>query len=169
MDTSGKRFIIAILAVSAVFFVVAFVALTNRQKQSSGTPVGKTEKEQITETAQLLAIDSNDPTHINNIGYIQYGLERYFSDKRMYPTNLKDLVPLYIGGLPVYSSEQNYLYAYSPKEKPVAYHLGTPLGGHNQKDEAALAGDADFDSKKTGYTNGFDGKDPVYDVREKKQ
>ena len=122
------------------------------------------ERDAVTETERLLATDPADPSHVNNLKYIQAGLEKYFSDNRAYPADLRTLVPKYLRVLPAYSSRQDYLYAYSPKGKPTLYHLGALLGGRNEISPRTLAGDADFNSEKAGYTGGFNGADPVYDI-----
>lgn len=59
-------------------------------------------------------------------------------------------------------TNKDYLYASYPSDKPTAYHLGAVL---ENKRATMLRSDSDFNSKAAGYVNGFDGKDPVYDIR----
>ena len=67
--------------------------------------------------------------------------------------------------MPKYSSSKDYFYAYYPEAKPTAYHLGALLGGRNQASTKAFAEDADLNSEKVGYKNGFNGADPIYDLK----
>lgn len=118
----------------------------------------------LTETQKLLEMDVTDPTHVNNLNYIQNGLVLYFNDKGEFPKKLEELVPLYLRGLPKYSSEIGYFYAYYPADKPTNFHLGALLGGRDPGDVLAFANDADYDSAKAGNVGGFTGVDPMYDL-----
>lgn len=166
MEISKRKQIVGI----AVFVLVAIglgtlLSATLFKKKTPPPVQQSTEKEQQITTAKLLATDPSDPSHINNLKYIQEGLEKYYNDKRMYPANLEELKPTYVRVLPKYSSSRDYFYAYYPKDKPTAYHLGTLLGGRNQTSPKAFAEDADLNSEKAGYTNGFNGADPIYDLK----
>src|SRR3989344_7203726 len=150
-----------------VFLLIALVIIvgtSTRQKQKqpavpSVQMQAEIHQKELAETKRLLAMDVSDPSHVNNIKYIQAGLERYYADKQLYPKKLDDLKPRYRRVVPKYSSEKDYFYAYYPKDKPKSYHLGTPLGGRNPSDVKVFAEDADFDSAKAGYVGGFSGTD----------
>lgn len=161
-----KRNQIVTIAVAFCLVVVIIIAGSAiiRRKGGKRQAPASTEKQQQEATAKLLASDPSDPAHVNNIKYIVDGLEKYYKDKKMYPKKLEDLVPLYIKILPKYSSQKDYFYAYYPKDKPMAYHIGTLLGGRNQASPKAFAEDADLNSEKAGYDGGFNGMDPVYDL-----
>ena len=166
MEDSQKKQIIGIAVFVVVIIGLGFLlSVIFKQK---GTPQPQqqqmTEKDQQIATAKLLATDPSDPSHINNLKYIKEGLEKYYHDKKMYPKELNDLVPLYVRIVPKYSSSKDYFYAYYPKDKPRAYHLGALLGGRNQASSKAFAEDADLNSEKAGYVNGFAGADPIYDL-----
>ncbi|MBI5912844.1 hypothetical protein HY839_00155 [Candidatus Azambacteria bacterium] len=167
MENSQKKQIIGI----AIFVVVIIglgllLAVIFKQKKAPQPQQRQTtEKSQQETTAKLLATDPSDPSHINNLKYIQEGLEKYYNDKKTYPKKLDELVPNYARILPKYSSSKDYFYAYYPKDKPTAYHIGTLLGGRNQASPKAFAEDADLNSEKAGYVGGFNGADPVYDLK----
>ncbi|OGD23856.1 hypothetical protein A2Z10_02645 [Candidatus Azambacteria bacterium RBG_16_47_10] len=165
MDTVKRNHIITIAII--FFIVVAAVAIgsaiVKRKAAKQRVPMTVEQQQQET-TAKLLATDPSDPSHVNNIKYIIGGLEKYYNDKKMYPAKLDDLVPKYLNIVPKYSSQKDYFYAYYPESKPTAYHIGTLLGGRNQSSPKAFAEDADLDSSKNGYVNGFNGMDPVYDL-----
>ncbi|MCR4322669.1 MAG: hypothetical protein NUV61_01110 [Candidatus Azambacteria bacterium] len=167
MEHLHKKQIIGIIVfgvvVIALGFLVSAILKQRKAEQPSGQPA--TEQEQQTATAKLLATDPADPSHINNIKYIREGLEKYYNDKKMYPKNLDELVPTYARILPKYSSSRDYFYAYYPEAKPTAYHIGTLLGGRNQASPQAFATDADLNSEKAGYIGGFNGADPIYDIK----
>ena len=167
MDISKKKQIIGIAVFVLVIIGLLFLVSTVL-KQKVSQPAQQqqaTEKDQQVATTKLLATDPSDPSHINNIKYIKDGLEKYYNDKRMYPKGLQELVPVYLRIVPKYSSSRDYFYAYYPKDKPTAYHLGTLLGGRNQASPEAFASDADLNSEKAGYINGFVGADPIYDLK----
>lgn len=148
-------------------FVVAISVRTPAQPVQKQTPQQIQEvihQKEVILTKQLLAMDISDPSHVVNIKFIQAGLERYFNDNRTYPKKLDDMRPQYLRIIPQYATGQDYLYAYYPKDKPTAYHLGVRLGGRNPSDAKTLSEDADFNSLKTGHVKGFDGTDPVYDL-----
>lgn len=165
MDTTKRNQIILIGAIFlAIVAVIAIVSAVIRQKGATQQAPITVEQQQQMETKKLLATDPADPSHITNITYIIGGLEKYYNDKKTYPTKLDELVPVYINILPKYSSQRDYFYAYYPESKPTAYHIGTLLGGRNQVSPKAFAEDADLNSEKEGYVNGFNGMDPVYDL-----
>lgn len=166
MNISPKQLIIIGVVCILLMAVVAtiFVANNNRaseQQATSSSVKTATLKEHM---ARYLAADPVDLSHIGNIKSIQGALRKYFDNKQVYPKKLSELAPAYLYIVSKYSSSQDYFYAYFPADKPTAYHLGAPLGGNNPADGPVLSQDADFNSKKAGYVNGFDGTDPVYDL-----
>lgn len=166
MEMSKRKQIVGIAVFVLVVIALGFL-LSAVLKQKTPPPAEQqtTEKEQQITTAKLLATDPSDPSHINNIKYIQEGLEKYYNDKQMYPKSLEELKPTYVRILPKYSSSKDYFYAYYPKDKPTTYHLGALLGGRNQVSPKAFAEDTDLNSEKAGYVNGFAGADPIYDLK----
>lgn len=168
MENSQKKQVIGIAIFGIV--VIGFGLILGTAMRQKKTPQSfeqqraATEKIQHEATAKLLATDPSDPAHVNNIKYIADGLEKYYKDKHAYPKKLDELVPLYLRVLPKYSSQKDYFYAYYPNNKPTAYHIGTLLGGRNQASPKAFAEDADLNSEKVGYVNGFAGADPIYDL-----
>lgn len=165
METAKRN---QIITIAAVFFITAAVigigsAVVRWKGSKQPTPMTKEQQEQET-TKKLLATDPADPSHVSNIKYIVTGLEKYYNTNRMYPKTLGELMPTYIAVIPKYSSQKDYFYAYYPAEKPTAYHIGTLLGGRNEMSPKAFAEDADLNSEKEGYVNGFNGMDPVYDL-----
>lgn len=167
-----KRIILIVGGVIAFVALILIVAVSVRrtpaqpeQKQTPQQIQEAIHQKEVVLTKQLLAMDVSDPSHVGNIKFIQAGLERYFNDHRTYPKKLEDMRPQYLRIIPQYSTGKDYLYAYYPKDKPTKYHLGTKLGGRNPSDAKTLSEDADFNSlKAAGYTGGFDGTDPVYDL-----
>jgi len=154
---------IAILVVGG-FVIALFVKLGGLTSQEQQVPAQQIEKSDKTKTEKLLATDSSDPSHINNVRSIQAALEKYYNDYKKYPIDLNELAPLYIRRLPTYANNVNYFYAYWPNANPQAYHLGTLLGGRNELSPATLNQDADLNSEASGYTHGFNGSDPVFDL-----
>ncbi|MEK7520146.1 MAG: hypothetical protein AAB581_02830 [Patescibacteria group bacterium] len=160
-----------VFVVAAVIIIgVVFAFLSRSPVPRIETPLEQTQREaeQKTATEKLLETDPVDPQHITNIKYIQMALGKYYNDHQTYPKKLGELTPMYARVLPKYSingtTSSDFFYAYYPKEKPTAYHLGVLLGGRNPQDPAAFAGDADLNSEKVGYASGFNGFDPVYDI-----
>lgn len=167
LSESNKQTIAVAGFVVLVFSITAGIIIYNGKNLSQEVDQKKPESP-VANREALLATDPTDPLHINNLKYIQGGLEKYYNEKRAYPKTLAELKPLYLRLIPRYSSEKDYLYAYYPAEKPNAYHLGTPLGGRNTISPETLKGDADFNSEKAKYVGGFNGADPVYDIANKK-
>lgn len=166
-----KQLAVILGGIALLFFVIVIIAGMRVKPQEQLQQTQNTRKiqeqiheKQVAETKRLLAMDVSDPSHVTNIKYIQSGLEKYFGDYRYYPKKMEEMVPQYLRILPLYGTGKSYYYAYYPKDKPTAYHLGSPLGGRNPSDVKTFSEDADFVSKKAGYIGGFDGKDPVYDL-----
>ena len=164
-----KHIVMIVAGIIMIIIIIAIIASAPaqqiEQKQTPQQVQAEIHEKQIVETKRLLAMDVSDPSHVVNIKFIQAGLERYFSDNRTYPKKLNDMRPQYLRIIPQYATGKDYFYAYYPKDKPTAYHLGTQLGGRNPSDPKILSEDADFNSlKATGYTGGFNGADPVYDL-----
>lgn len=163
-----KHIVMIITAFILIAIIVAIII--NAPKQKVQDPVAEQIQQQIIHekevaiTKQLIAMDVSDPSHVINIKFIQTGLEKYFNDYGYYPKKLEDMIPLHLRVVPQFSTGENYLYAYYPKDKPTKYHLGARLGGHNPADEKSFSEDADLNSKKANYVGGFDGTDPVYDL-----
>lgn len=85
---------------------------------------------------------------------ILFELEIYYDFNEVYPQSLNNLQSL--------SPEIDtslFLYAVNPTKSD--YHLGVEF---SHSDEFSLTTDADFNSEKIGWTNGFNGKDPIYDL-----
>lgn len=105
---------------------------------------------------------ARDMRRINEIEYLQSNLDLYFWENNSYPTSLLELRNLAKKDIPKDpKTKKDYLYAYYPSENPTAYHLGAVL---ELKKATILKNDSDFNSESAGYVNGFDGKDPVYDL-----
>lgn len=165
MDTTKRN---QIITIGVIFLIVALaIAIGSaivKRKGATQQPPMTVEQQQQETTKKLLATDPADPSHVTNIKYIITGLEKYYNDKKTYPKKLDELVPTYLNIMPKYSSQKDYFYAYYPEAKPTAYHIGTVLGGRNEMSPKAFAEDADLNSEKAGYVNGFNGMDPVYDL-----
>ena len=76
-----------------------------------------------------------------------------------FPTKLIDLYPGIFTNKDLLQKEDVF-YAYYPAANPLNYHLGIAISNTAQE----LNEDKDFNSKSNGYINGFDGKDPIYDL-----
>lgn len=102
-------------------------------------------------------------TRKSDLTYIRHQIEYYHDDNDYYPISLSELEkfiePKELPKDP--KTGEDYLYAYYPAENPTAYHLGVIL---EIKDDTDLNDDADFNSKAAGYVNGFDGRDPMFDI-----
>ncbi len=130
-----------------------------------------------------------DEARINDLQYLETHLDKYYSQYNFFPTSLTELSKLesflgekkYLKFSPEKTLEvlimdpktkKEYLYAFYPPENPTSYHLGAilELAGEDTiiVEGASLKNDADFNSATAGYVNGFDGKDPVYDLHIKK-
>jgi len=170
--------IISILAAIAIIGLI-FYAGQKFQKREQEQSIQKEQGETSPKPRkinELLAQDHTAPFHVDNVNLIKSALEKYYNNNKAYPTKLEELAPLYIKVLPKYSTSRNYFYAFYPAEKPQSYHVGTLLEPcHTEKDYAGIRNcnpasidlwksDADFDSSKAGYTEGFNGMDPVFDL-----
>jgi len=173
MNFSANKTIIIAIAVCVVVIGIGAAVLyggnkgsgTGTQLGAGVTPTTPLDSKTLTEArAQYLETDPVDITHINNIKSLQTALEKYYANKLVYPTKLSQLAPSFMYLVPKYSSNEDYLYAYYPADKPTKYHLGAKLGGKNPADTRIFSQDADFNSNQAGYVNGFDGADPVYDL-----
>lgn len=156
--------IFLIIGVAAAVIIIGMLFYLGAQKARKQEKPATQKQMPSVATQKLIETDATDPTHVNNIKYVQSALERYYNDKRQYPKQLEDLVPYYLTVLPKYSSSRNYFYAYYPADKPQKYHIGTLLGGRNEASPAAFRSDSDLNSAKAGYVNGFNGMDPVFDL-----
>lgn len=172
MDKSKQKILLA--AIGAIVLLIASGLIYNKfikrapvatpLLQQNAKPSPAKMEDERKKTEEILKTDPTDPVHISNLKYIQSALERYYNDKKQYPESLVGLSPMYLKILPKYSSNKDYFYAYYPKDKPKAYHLGSLLGGRNATDAGAFKADADFNSDKADYVSGFNGLDPVYDL-----
>src|SRR3990167_3822553 len=177
MDEFKKKILIAIISV-LVLGVVGYGIYYGSSKRSAPAPqqapqnakpsVSKMAEEK-NRTEEILKTDPTDPVHVANLKYIQSALERYFNDKRQYPKTLEELAPMYVKGLPKYSSRQDYFYTHSPADKTQLYHFVTILGWRNTATPEAFKTDSDFDSAKAGWAGGFNGLDPIYDLTNNKK
>ena len=156
--------IFLIIGVIAAIIIIGMLFYLGARKTGKQEKPVVEQKMRSVATQKLIETDATDPSHVNNIKYIQSALERYYNDKRQYPKQLEELVPYYLTILPKYSSSRNYFYAHYPAEKPQKYHIGVLLGGRNEASPAAFRSDSDLDSVKVGYINGFNGMDPVFDL-----
>lgn len=163
---SQKKQILGVaIFVVALMIIGLIMSIVFKEKAPAPTDRQAIEKNQQIATAKLLATDPSDPSHINNLKYIKDSLDKYYTAKKMYPKDLNELVPLYGSIVPRYSTSKPYFYAYYPSENPTAYHIGAVLGGRNQASPKAFSEDADLNSEKAGYVGGFNGADPVYDLK----
>lgn len=112
--------------------------------------------ENITEEKQL---ELNSPLLIGGLRQIMIALELYQSMNGYFPTKLIDLYPDIFTNKDLLQKE-DILYAYYPAANPLNYHLGITVSNTVQE----LNKDKDFNSKSSSYINGFDGKDPIYDI-----
>ena len=109
-----------------------------------------------------------DSINISQFKIIPSLLGIYFEKYKVYPETLSKLGDS-SGAIIKDSSSNKYLYAYYPKVKPTSYHLGLLLEGCSkdpvkQVVDKEFLKDRDFNSATAGYVNGFDGKDPIYDL-----
>ena len=156
--------IFLIIGVIAAIIIIGMLFYLGARKTGKQEKPVVEQKTRAVGTQKPIETDATDPSHVNNIKYIQSALERYYNDKRQYPKQLEELVPYYLTILPKYSSSRNYFYAYYSAEKPQKYHIGALLGGRNEASPVAFRSDSDLDSAKAGYINGFNGMDPVFDL-----
>ncbi len=106
-------------------------------------------------------IKRRDQKRISDIQNLAQVLDEFYKDYGFYPVSLSYLSPKYLSEIPRDpQTGQDYFYAYYPSFKPFAYHLGARLEGERFE----LRRDDDFNSKKAGFVNGFDGEDPIYDI-----
>ncbi len=110
----------------------------------------------ITEEKQL---ELTSPLLISELRQIMTALELYQSMNGYFPTKLIDLYPGIFTNKDLLQKEDVF-YAYYPAANPLNYHLGIAISNTAQE----LNEDKDFNSKSNGYINGFDGKDPIYDL-----
>lgn len=99
---------------------------------------------------------------ISQVHAIGLGLGIYFQEHKKYPPQLADLIPKYIKQIGSPTSQEHYLFSLS--SDGLHYHIGVFL---EQPNSSYVAKDADFNSVNAGWTNGFDGSDPVYDLTNK--
>ncbi|MDP3772269.1 MAG: hypothetical protein Q8Q94_02755 [bacterium] len=99
-----------------------------------------------------------DMHRINDLTQIAQGLQQYAASQRtpLYPSSLSLLTPRFLAVLPTDPASTTVLYNYSPSPDRKSYHLGTSL---ELLGSAVLGTDTDFNSKKAGWKNGFDGAD----------
>lgn len=105
-------------------------------------------------------IKKRDRKRIAGIQNLAQALDEFYKDHGFYPVSLSYLSPKYLSEIPRDpQTGQDYFYAYYPSFEPFAYHLGARLEGERFE----LKKDDDFDSKRVGFVNGFNGEDPIYD------
>lgn len=91
--------------------------------------------EQLQEARSL----SRDAKRLADVRQLASAVELYFNDNEHYPTDLEELIPTYVGALPVVptpqdgtcAAEQNkYSYKGSDKTYTLSFCLGNPTGGY---------------------------------------
>lgn len=121
------------------------------------------------------SISIRDRERIRLLELVQTCLDKYYSENGHYPYSLAELVSFLSERNdlpPVFSknpeslikdpeTSEEHLYAFYPSKNPNSYHLGIVL---KSKSITFLQKDSDFNSKAAGYVNGFDGRDPIYDL-----
>jgi len=107
---------------------------------------------------------SRDARRVSDIKQLQLACELYYDSDGQYPDGLTafNLVDNgYIAAIPKDPQTGNdYEYAYSSDQSD--YHIGTHL---EQSDHQSLDNDVDYNSFSAGWSGGFDGADPVYDMQ----
>lgn len=111
------------------------------------------------EISQEKQQELDSPDLIGLLKQIQVGLEMYQDENKHFPAKLIDLYPSFFTDRDILQ-RKDIFYAYSPAENPQKCHLGIIVSSNAQE----LDSDKDFNSKSNNYINGFDGKDPVYDL-----
>lgn len=112
---------------------------------------------------------SRDAKRISDMKQLQLALELYFDANGAYPeaTDVSGLETAlvgngYIASIPSDPGSGTYEYAHEGTS-PTDYHIGATL---EDDSHTALDSDVDFDSASaSGWTSGFDGTDPVYDLQ----
>ncbi len=105
-------------------------------------------------------IKRRDQKRIADVQNLAQALDEFYKDHGFYPVSLSYLSPKYLSEIPRDpQTGEDYFYAYYPSFEPFAYHLGARLEGERFE----LKNDDDFNSKRVGFVNGFDGEDPIYD------
>lgn len=126
----------------------------------------------ILATIVLVAVGSaqtkaRDAQRIGNLDQIRLALEMYAEDSASgYPASLDDLDPTYMAKVPKDPGGDAYLYGFHINASAVndEYQLCTPVPLEVSGNKA-LQNDADMDkTSATGWTNGCDGTDNVYDL-----
>jgi len=98
---------------------------------------------------------ARDARRISDVKQLQLAAELYFDKNGAYPQDLSLMAPEFIRSIPVDSVRGTPpVYSASPDRKK--YHMGTVL---EDESNGALRNDADFNSEKAGWKNGFDGDD----------
>lgn len=105
------------------------------------------------------AINTDDLIKLNGMREVESSLQIYRDGHNgKYPNSLE----LLLKDFPHLEStlkENTFLYAYSRDYKK--FHLGILLSTNT---DSKLDRDGDFNSIAVGYINGFNGKDPIYDI-----
>lgn len=107
---------------------------------------------------------SRDARRISDIKQLQLACELYYDNNGQYPDGLTDanlVTPGYIAQIPKDPQTGNsYQYAYNGDRSN--YHVGVTLENTNHQ---VFDNDVDFDSATAGWTGGFSGADPMYDMQ----
>lgn len=95
---------------------------------------------------------------------IQMALELYLMGGNNLPDSLTELIPDYLAKKDAieFINNDEIFYSYSSDRKN--YHMGIQLDEAVLKDYTGFNNDKDFNSGATNYINGFNGKDPIYDL-----
>ncbi len=108
---------------------------------------------------KILTARLRDAARFFDLRGIQVELELYFDEKHSYPSALDQLVGPRFLAVP-HDPSTNRPYEYATQKKGnilVKYHLGASL--EELGSGKFLSTDADFDSQKAGWSNGFNGAD----------
>lgn len=111
------------------------------------------------ETIQKIEAKEEEVQERNNLLKVTTALLAYMGEHSGYfPSSLEQLNNL---DSSLQDDIRNYYYAVSKDKEH--FHIGVEL--KTTMVEEFLTQDNDFNSVSAGYENGFDGKDPIYDIK----
>lgn len=147
---------------------------TKNQAQNNETRINLNKKDLTGNTSESLSEEDKEIAKkmalasimSNNLKEIETALVLYsMGNNNLFPKLLSDLVPQYItkSGLVEMIDSKKILYSYSSDRKK--YHIGIDIDLPDTEEFLGVFKyDKDLNSELAGYINGFDGKDPIYDL-----
>lgn len=126
---------------------------------SGADPVLDFSSEELKEADLEVKQRAKDAIKKSDLANFRLAVEMYYDSHGYYPSGFNDVKDYLDSDVFQRAGDNNYLYAVSNGKKK--YHLGAVLDSDGSDQ---ISGDSDFNSLETGFENGFNGADPIYDI-----